>query len=131
MTTLDKVLQKQKLGLITINEHKKLGDIIDKLLDTQRKAILVTENNGELVGMVSESDIIKAVGKYGKEASDVVIHEIMTESLIVSPPLTEAQEALRIMSKNRIRHLPVVTEHGHMLGVVGVVELVSSVMGEE
>ncbi|MEC9292368.1 MAG: CBS domain-containing protein [Pseudomonadota bacterium] len=129
-TTLDQVLQKQNLGLMTINEHKKLSDIIDKLLDTKRKAILVTENNGDLVGMVSESDIVKAVGKFGKEAAEISIHEIMTESLIVAPPLTDAQEALLLMSKNKIRHLPVVTEHGHMLGVVGVVELISSVMGE-
>jgi len=82
---------------------------ITEILSRERiGAILVAENNGPLVGVVSERDIIKASAAHGPEVFDMSATTIMTQSLIACARETTLEDALGFMNSNRIRHLPVI-----------------------
>jgi CBS domain-containing protein len=91
-------------------------------------ALLVTDKSGNLVGIITERDIARALGEHGKDAAMLPVSEIMSLDLVICQPDQSAQEALSMMGKNQVRNLPVVADNGHMLGVVGIMELVQSVL---
>jgi len=69
------------------------------------------------VGIVTESDIIKKVVAEGLDAGNVLVKDIMTTPIIVIDPYVNIEEAMKTMSKCKIRRLPVV-EKGKLVGII-------------
>lgn len=69
-------------------------------------ALPVVENN-KLVGMISERDYIRKIASQKIPAWSVKIHEIMTKDVITIDMDTPLKECMKLMTTNRIRHLPV------------------------
>ena len=83
----------------------------------------VVVRDGVVVGIFSERDVIRGLGQHGARALDQVMRDVMT-----SPPITvtadaSALGALSLMSRRRIRHLPVV-EGDQLIGFVSIGDLV-------
>jgi len=89
-------------------------------------AVLVT-SDGALVGIVSIRDFGRKVVLEGKSARDVHVEEIMTTSLITVTPQTTVLEAMALMTRHHITHLPVL-EQGVLDGIVSMADLVSEVV---
>jgi CBS domain-containing protein len=86
-------------------------------------ALLVMEG-GAVVGLFSERDYARKVILKGRSSKETKVEEIM-----ISPPLTispgcSVDEAMRIMTEHRVRHLPVVDGAGTVLGIVSIGDLV-------
>jgi len=89
-------------------------------------AVLVI-SEGTLVGIISIRDFGRKVVLEGKSARDVRVQEIMTSSLITVTPETTVLEAMALMTRHHIRHLPVL-ERGKLDGIVSMADLVSEVV---
>ena len=89
-------------------------------------AVLVI-SEGSLVGIISIRDFGRKVVLEGKSARDVRVQEIMTSSLITVTPETTVLEAMALMTRHHIRHLPVL-EQGKLDGIVSMADLVSEVV---
>jgi CBS domain-containing protein len=89
-------------------------------------AVLVI-SEGTLVGIISIRDFGRKVVLEGKSARDVRVQEIMTSSLITVTPETTVLEAMALMTRHHIRHLPVL-EQGKLDGIVSMADLVSEVV---
>ena len=85
-------------------------------------ALLVMEG-GDVLGIISERDYTRNVILKDRSSKETFVREIMTRDLIMVRPDTTIEEAMRIMTKNRVRHLPVV-ERGSVVGVVSIGDLV-------
>ncbi|HEY1955991.1 MAG TPA: CBS domain-containing protein [Polyangiaceae bacterium] len=85
-------------------------------------ALLVMEG-GELLGLISERDYTRKVILKDRSSKDTRVREIMTTDLVVVQPDTSVEDAMRIMTKNRVRHLPIV-DRGHVVGLVSIGDLV-------
>jgi CBS domain-containing protein len=96
---------------------------IEMMADKRVGALLVIDD-GHLVGIVSERDYARKVILQGKSSKDTFIREIMTPSPITIDCDTSVDEAMRMMTENRIRHLPVVDSEGHVAGVLSIGDLV-------
>lgn len=81
--------------------------------------------------MISEHDVVDAIAKNGHSALSRSVTDFMTVDLIVCTPEHSVYDALKIMSKKRIRHMPVVTEHGHLMGFLSILELLTAIDLEE
>ncbi len=85
-----------------------------KMWDQQTGSLLVLDAQ-ELVGIVTERDVLRAVAT--GTPLDTPISELMSKDLITVEPTTSLREAARIMTEKWIRHLPVL-EGGRLLGIV-------------
>jgi CBS domain-containing protein len=93
------------------------------LLATHRiGAVPVTDASG-VIGIFSERDVIYALNRDGAAALDSTIAQVMTAPALTVDPDAPVMSALSMMSRRRIRHLPVV-ERGTMVGFVSIGDLV-------
>lgn len=84
---------------------------------------LVVLSKGDLVGILTERDIITRVVASGNDPDGVTVKDIMTEPVIVVNPAMPLDKAVLIMFKEKIKKLPVVTKVEDTLRLVGIVSL--------
>lgn len=93
-------------------------------LGTRRIGCLLVMDGGEISGILSERDLIYCLTANGAEVLDWPVSRAMTSPPIVIAPDTEVLSALALMTQRRIRHLPVVSSSGELMGLVSIGDLV-------
>jgi CBS domain-containing protein len=94
------------------------------VLATKRIGALPVEDHGEPVaGIFSERDVLYCLQKHGAAALDMKVRDVMTAPAISIEPDMPVLHALSLMTRRRIRHLPVVAD-GKMLAFVSIGDLV-------
>jgi CBS domain-containing protein len=96
-----------------------------ELMAEKRVGALLVVDEGHLVGVISERDYARKVILNGRSSKDTFIREIMTPSPITIDCDTSVEDAMRTMTENRIRHLPVVNSEGNVAGVLSLGDLVN------
>ena len=97
-------------------------EAIQRMSEKQVGALLVMGNN-KLVGFISERDYARKVILQGRSSRETLVSEIMSSPVTTVSPAQTIDECMRLMTANRIRHLPVV-EHGQVTGIVSIGDLV-------
>ena len=92
------------------------------MADKEVGALLVVDE-GELHGIVSERDYARKVILMGRSSKDTPVSEILTEPLITIAPDCSVDEAMRLITTHRIRHLPVVRDD-ELQGLISIGDLV-------
>ncbi len=95
-----------------------------------RKAVLVV-NDGVLVGIFTPKDLLNRVLAKNISAEDTVISDVMTPNPDSVLPSLTVVDALHQMHDCRYLHLPVVDSDGHVCGLVDVMEIIGTMVGEE
>jgi CBS domain-containing protein len=93
------------------------------MLAERRIGALPVMANGAVVGIFSERDVIYQLQAQGPVVLDRPVSEVMTAPAVTVAPETEALAALSLMTRRRIRHLPVMAD-GTMVGFVSIGDLV-------
>jgi len=93
------------------------------LLATQRIGALPVLEGDAVAGVFSERDAIYRLNEAGASTLDLPVGEVMTAPVVTIAPETDVLAALSLMTRRRIRHLPVV-ESGRMVGFVSIGDLV-------
>ena len=101
-----------------------------RLMAEQHIGALLVIDGGRLTGIVSERDYARKVVLNGRSSTSTAVHEIMTTPVITIGPEHTVEDAMRLMTSRRIRHLPVVRGET-LLGVVSIGDLVKSVIEEQ
>jgi CBS domain-containing protein len=91
----------------------------------------VCDRNGQLLGVISQSDISNKVAAENKCPAWMRASEIMTSELIVVPPETPLAECLRLMEMNGFYHLPVKNKDGQYCGMISVRDLLTVIASDE
>ncbi|GAA6733563.1 CBS domain-containing protein [Thermus oshimai] len=92
-------------------------------------ALLVMEGD-RLLGIFSERDYARKLVLLGRFSKDTLVREVMTENPITVTPETDLEEAMRLMTEHRVRHLPVL-EGGRVVGVVSIGDAVKAIITEQ
>lgn len=103
-----------------------LTEAARKMWQQQTGSLLVVDGD-DLVGIVTERDVLKAVAT-GTRLDDVRISEVMTKDVITVGAGTSLREAARIMAEKWIRHLPVV-DSGKLVGIISQRDLAGVLAG--
>jgi CBS domain-containing protein len=73
---------------------------------------IVVTDQGEMVGIFTERDILRRVVAEQRDPAQTVLRDVMTESVITCRPEATLEECTGVVTQKRIRHLPVVDEDG-------------------
>ncbi len=87
-------------------------------------ALLVADNEGNLAGIVTEHDISKGAANCGESLLNRPVGDLMTAELITCDITDSVVEALKMMSRSGIRHLPVI-DGGEVVGMLSVRDMLS------
>ena len=87
----------------------------------------VTNENGEVIGIVSERDIVRNLNNRDVDISNENVSAIMTKSIISAPKTVSSSDLMEIMTVNKIRHV-VIIEDQALLGIVSIGDVVKRLM---
>ena len=84
---------------------------------------LLVMDEGHLVGILTERDILVRVVADQRDANRTTVGAVMTRDVVCCRPHTDMEEAKSVFKHRRIRHLPVLTEDGEVVGMVSIGDL--------
>lgn len=106
-----------------------VADLVQTLAERRVGALLVRGADGAIAGIVSERDIVRALG-----AQESVLHDpvasIMTSDVVTVSHDADVSDLMRLMTDRRIRHVPVMDDDDALLGVVSIGDVVKNRMDE-
>jgi len=107
-------------------ERQDLATVFDaiKLMAAKNIGALPVLSDGSLVGIFTERDYTRKVALHGKSSKDTQVWEIISNQVVCVSPDESIEECMRLMTENRVRHLPVV-EDEKVLGIISIGDLVN------
>ena len=120
---VEQLLSGKGHDVISMQPHRTLSEAIRTLSEKRIGAVIVMGADGALVGILSERDIIRALGELGGAALESAVSRSMTSKVVTCRPQTSVDELMEIMTMGRFRHVPVV-ENGRVAGIVSIGDVV-------
>ncbi len=99
------------------------------LLHTRRVGAMVVVEHGEVVGILSERDLVRLVAEGGEDALSRPISHCMTRDVVFAAPSETLDILMSRMTDRRMRHLPVL-DNGRLAGIISIGDLVKYKISE-
>ena len=129
MNTPISVLLKQKGDwVVTIDPEAKVFATIARMVEQNVGAIIVTEH-GEIRGIFTERDYLRRIVLQGRTSKTCPVGEVMTTELVTVLPETTVEACMQLMTKHKIRHLPVLRD-GKLAGIISIGDCVRLISEE-
>ena len=120
--TIASIINGANHEVFTAGRSESVGEVVARLAENRIGALPVVDGDA-VVGIFSERDIVYGVAKHGSAFLVKTVGDVMTAPAITVTGDTAILSALSLMTKRRIRHLPVV-ENGKLTGFVSIGDLV-------
>lgn len=121
--TLSRILSGKGRDTVTMAPHRTLREIVRTLSDKSIGAVVITGADGDVLGIFSERDLVRALGRHGPEVLDDAASKHMTTRVVTATEDMTVNEAMQRMTDGRFRHIPIV-EHGRLTGLVSIGDVV-------
>lgn len=119
------VLRDKGAVVHTLSVNATLEEAARELEARRVGALVVIDENGSIIGVFSERDLVREIARRGCAAlSDTAVHDAMTRNVITAHVDETIDEGLARMTDRRVRHLPVVDGEGGLIGIVSIGDLV-------
>jgi CBS domain-containing protein len=109
--------------VVTVSPDTQIGDAARRMVEADVGAAMVVDEAGNLVGVISERDLMRCVSDGTDPATPV--SERMTRHVLTAAPDTNIPEAMALMVDGHFRHLPVVNADGHVIGMISMRDLMA------
>ncbi len=129
MKTVKQMIDEKSQELLFVSPDETVFVAL-KLMDKFDIGALVVQERDKLVGIFSERDYARKVILLGKSSKDTLVSEIMTNKVMYVKPENTVEECMALMTKKRVRHLPVV-EFDRTVGVISIGDIVKEMMSEQ
>jgi CBS domain-containing protein len=123
--TISAILKHKGHSVITIDPTATVPEVAARLAEHRIGAVLVMDQAEQLLGIVSERDIVRSLATNGARTLEMTAGQLMTRALHLAEPDMTVEEAMRKMTMGRIRHLPVMHEDV-VVGMVSIGDVVKS-----
>ncbi len=130
METINDVLRSKGKEIISVPPESTVFDALKAMADNNIGAVLVIDDSGKLQGIFSERDYARKIILVGKTSKNTKVKEIMTTKVFYAKTDQSIEECMASMTKNKIRHLPVLDDKG-LAGVVSIGDIVKSLISEK
>lgn len=120
--TIARLIEGRSAAIISCEVSTSVGDAV-AILAQRRIGALPVMRGGEVAGIFSERDVVYQLAEHGEAMLRKPVGDVMTSPVISVDRQTGVLDALGLMTRRRIRHLPVV-ENGTLVGFVSIGDLV-------
>lgn len=120
--SIDSILRGRTREIISGHKSDTVQSALDILAQHRIGAIPIVDE-GRVVGIFSERDLVRLLSSYGSEALQRTLGEVMTQSPVTAERDTPIIAALSLMTQRRIRHLPILAD-GKLQGFISIGDLV-------
>ena len=118
-------LLKHKGGtVVTISPQDSISTVIASLAEHNIGALVVVSDD-DLVGIISERDVVRALYRTGADILQTPVRDLMTTAVTSCAPTDVVEDIAGIMTERRFRHMPVV-EDGRLCGIVTIGDVVAA-----
>jgi CBS domain-containing protein len=123
------ILKNKGPEVFTIGEEKFIRNAVEVLVKNNIGALLVLNDSGKIVGIITERDILRESYNNPDNYLNLSINQAMTKKVIVVEPEDDIDYVESIITQNRIRHLPVVSNK-ILVGLISIGDLVKAQLSE-
>ncbi|MDB5643219.1 MAG: putative signal-transduction protein with domain [Hyphomicrobiales bacterium] len=121
--TVSRILSTKGRAVYTVEPEQTIGVVAQILSSKGIGAAVVSSGAGDVLGIISERDIVHAIAKTGAAALSETVERHMTERVITAQEKTTLESLMQTMTSGRFRHVPVV-ESGSLCGLVSIGDVV-------
>ena len=120
--SIQNILDRNRAEVVTISPTDSLKKAAD-LMRAYNIAALVVKNGAAITGLISDREIVHAVGRNGERALHMAVLEIVTHPTITIAPEDTLKRAMSLMTHHRVRHLLAIAD-GKLVGIVSIGDVV-------
>ncbi len=121
--TIGALLKNKDATIISVDASATVLEIAEIIAEKRIGAVLVLDDGGKLLGIVSERDVVKALAAHRNLTLELRAEDLMTRDVTTATLRTTVDEAMEIMDAGYFRHLPVI-EQGRLVGILSIRDLV-------
>jgi len=130
MTTVAAILKHKGYQITRVDPTATIAQVVDVLAEHRIGAALVVDRAEQLLGIVSERDIVRSLAANGTRTLEMTAGQLMTRALQVASPATTVAEAMATMTVGRFRHMPVI-ERDSLIGLISIGDVVKARIMEQ
>jgi len=130
MTTVAAILKHKGYQVFTVEPTEPVSSVVQILSEHRIGAVLVIDAAEQMLGIVSERDIVRCLAANGNRTLDMTAGQLMTRTLHVAHPESTVAEVMQMMTAGRFRHLPVI-DRDVLVGLVSIGDVVKARIMEQ
>lgn len=112
-----------------ISSSVTMNEVIDKLEIDKAGALVVTDDNLNILGIITERDIARGLKTYGRNVVDKPVRELMSRIVRTCDVEQPVDSVLRLMDEHQIHYVPI-TKDGQLYGIINMLDLVKYRLAE-
>ncbi|MBL8578909.1 MAG: CBS domain-containing protein [Mesorhizobium sp.] len=121
--TVKAILEAKGHDVVTLGPNEKLSEAIKLLAERRIGALVITNGDRKIVGILSERDVVRTINREGASALDFIVRDVMTPKVNICNEHHTVNEVMEIMTRGRFRHLPV-EKNGQLDGIISIGDVV-------
>jgi CBS domain-containing protein len=117
------IVRRKGREVYSIPETRTLTEAAQLLWQRQVGALVVKDRRGELAGIISERDIVRAIAENGTNGLSQTVGAVMNPDVITCSPDDRIERVMKLMTLHRVRHIPL-RDGDRLVGMVSIGDLV-------
>ncbi len=126
---LSRILHRKGSDVATIAPERPILEVVTELRQRRIGAVVVTDKDGAMVGILSERDVVHALADRGPDLSQLTAADLMTAEVQTCTPDHDVNFVMRQMTDGGFRHVPVLQD-GKLAGVISIGDVVRARIDE-
>ena len=123
------ILQSKGRDVVAVRPTDTIAAVVRLLAERRIGAALVQDAADQVLGILSERDIVRGLAEQGARTLEMTAGQLMTREVSMASPQTTVAQAMGMMTTGRFRHLPVM-DGGHLAGLVSIGDIVKARLDE-
>jgi CBS domain-containing protein len=124
------ILKLKGTAVATIHPEASLADATASLRDHGVGALVVSSDGRTIDGIVSERDVVRALAAHGGSTLGRAVSSAMSTTVTTCHANDTVDHLMSTMTERRVRHVPVVDDHGHLEGIISIGDVVKARVGQ-